>query len=135
VTSQLPVEEHVTTAWSPTVGVHSPTFVHVSAQPAPQVVVQLLVREHATVHASPHVAVQLWPSEHSILQWSVHFALQSLPKLVHVGEHDDAEPQSSGHDSTLLHVHDEPVQSGVDWHASAGARRTAAASRCRIKAP
>ena len=122
VTSQLPVDVHVTTLWSPTVGAQSLTLVHVYTHPAPQVAPHVLVLSQDTLHSSPHETLQLGPLEQANEQWSAQVALQSLPKLEHVGEHGEAEPQSSVHAPPPWHPHELPVHSGSagdDEHATA----------------
>jgi hypothetical protein len=113
VTSQLPVETHVTVLASPTVGAQSFTLVQVYAQSAPHVAPQVLVLMQSIVQSSPHFTSQFGPLEHENEQWSAHVASQSLPKLLHVGAQPVALPQSRLHASPLVHPHELAVHSTV----------------------
>jgi hypothetical protein len=134
VTVQLPVDAHIATPRSPTVAVHSPTFVQLTLHVAPQVALQVLERAHVMAHASPHATWQFGPSAHLNVQWSAHLPSQSLPKLAQVGEQDDAVPQSSGHDSAPRQSQDDPVHSGLVEHATTTRANAPAAASARIKA-
>jgi hypothetical protein len=95
----------------------------------------VLVLSHVIWQSSPHVTSQFGPLEQANVQWSVHVALQSLPKLLHVGAHGDAPPQSRLHVSPPWQAQDEPVHGGpaaCDEHATSKARTEAVRSRRRV---
>jgi len=119
VTSQLPVEEQVTTLWSPTVGAQSLTLVQVYLHDLPHVAPQVLVLLQAMVHESPHVTVQFGPLVHVNVQSFAHVALQSLPKLLQDGEQGVAPPQSRLQALPPLHAQEDPVHvgPGLEEHA------------------
>jgi len=76
------------------------------------------------VHWSPQLTLQFGPLLQENLQRSVQVASQSLPKLLHVGEHGEAAPQSSEQIPPPLHAHDAPVHAGPEFeeeHARARA--------------
>jgi hypothetical protein len=125
VTSQLPVDVHVTVLWSPTVGAQSFTLVQVYWQPAPHVAPHVLVLSHVMLHASPHVTLQFGPLLHEKVHWSAHVAVQLLPKLLHVGAHGVSLPQSSAQLPPPLHAQDEPVHAGPFCDEQAIERHTA----------
>jgi hypothetical protein len=147
VTSQLPVEEHVTTLWSPTVGAQSLTLVHVYLHDLPHVAPQVLVLLQAIVHESPQLTSQFGPLEQVNEQSFAHMALQSLLKLLQVGEQGDTPPQSRLHGLPPVQAQDDPVHGGpagpeeqaIASNSTAGARtklaRTKAAMRRAYPTP
>jgi hypothetical protein len=80
-------------------------------QRAPHVALQVDVLLQLTVQSSPHSRLQFGPLLHERLQLSAHFALQSLEKLLHVGAHFRASPQSRLQTpSPFPHAHEAAVQ-------------------------
>jgi hypothetical protein len=63
-------------------------------QLAPHVAAHVVDPVQDTVHWSPHVTPHPGPLMHSKVHPSPHVASQLLPKLLHVGMHIPAEPQS-----------------------------------------
>jgi hypothetical protein len=134
VTSQLPVEEHVTTLWSPTVGAQSLTLVHVYLHDLPHVAPQVLVLLQAMLQESPHVTWQFGPLVQLNEQSFAHVALQLPPKLLHVGEQGDAPPQSRLHAFPPVQAQDDPVQGcGPGLEEQAIASKSTAGARTRAK--
>jgi hypothetical protein len=131
VTSQLPVEEHVTTLLSPTVGAQSLTLVHVYLQDLPHVAPQVLVLLQAMVHESPHVTSQFGPLVHVNEQSFAHVALQLLPKLLHEGEQAVAPPQSRLQTSPPRQAQEDPVHGGGGLEEQAIPNRSTAGPRRR----
>jgi hypothetical protein len=120
VASQLPVEEHVTTLWSPTVGAQSLTLVHVYLHDLPHVALQVLVLLQAIVQESPHVTAQFVPLVQVNEQSFAHDALQSPPKLLQVGAQGVAPPQSRLQAPPPVQEQDGPVHvgpGGLEEHA------------------
>lgn len=132
----MPVEEHVTTLWSPTVGAQSLTLEHVYLHDLPHVAPQVLVLLQAMVHESPHVTSQFGPLVQVNEQSFAQVALQLLPKLLHEGAQGVAPPQSRLQALPPVHEQDDPVHVGpvLEEHAipsrsTAGARTRAARTK------
>jgi hypothetical protein len=70
--------------------------------------------------SEPQLTLQLGPLEQAYVQWSVHVASQSLPKLLQVGAHGEAVPQSRAQTPPPWQTQEAPVQTGPpDEHARA----------------